>query len=385
MSTLQWGMIGGGEGSIIGDAHVVGARMDGRFTLAAGAVDIDPERGREHARRLGVAADRAYGDWRSMLEGERARPEAERVSLVTIATPNFTHFEIASAFLEAGFHVLCEKPMTTTVEDAEALVAIASRTGRILAVNYVYSGYPMAREMRAMVARGDLGRIRVASAEFAHSFLADPANDFPGWRFVPAQAGVSSILLDCGVHALHLATFVTGQEVERLTADFAHCVEGRELEDDALLAFRMTGGTVGRLWTSAVAVGHSHGLKLQVFGERGGLAWDQEHPNQLWWTPLGESTRRLERGAEGLSPQATRGSRMMLIGHPEGFLEGFANIYSDLAEEIAARREGRAPAPAATWWPTAEEGLRSVASVHAAVESVRREGAWVDARPPSLR
>ena len=322
MNTLQWGMVGGGEGSIIGDAHVVGARMDGRFTLSAGAVDIDPERGREHALRLGVAEDRAYGDWRSMLEGERARPEAERVSLVTIATPNFTHFEIASAFLEAGFHVLCEKPMTTTVEDAEALVAVASRTGRILAVNYVYSGYPMAREMRAMVARGDLGRIRVVSAEFAHSFLADPANDFPGWRFVPAQAGVSSVLLDCGVHALHLATWVTGQEVERLTADFAHCVEGRELEDDALLAFRMTGGTAGRLWTSAVAVGHSHGLKLQVFGERGGLAWDQEHPNQLWWTPLGESTRRLERGAEGLSPQATRASRMMLIGHPEGFLGG---------------------------------------------------------------
>ena len=385
MGTLELGLVGGGEGSIIGGAHVVGARMDGQFTLAAGAVDIDPERGRDYARRLGVAADRAYGDWRSMLEGELARPEGERVSLVTIATPNSTHFEIASAFLEAGIHVLCEKPMTTTVEDAEALVSIASRTGRICAVNYVYSGYPMAREMRAMVARGDLGRVRVVNTEFAHSFLADPSNDFPGWRFDPAQAGVSSIVGDCGVHALHLASFVVGQEVERLTADFAHCVEGRVLEDDALVAFRMSGGAVGRLWTSAVAVGHSHGLRIQVFGERGGLAWDQEQPNQLYWTPLGESTRRLERGAEGLSPESTRASRMMLIGHPEGFLEGFANIYSDLAEEIAARREGRPPAPAATWWPTTEDGLRSVAAVHAAVESVRREGAWVDARPPSFR
>ena len=385
MKTLELGLVGGGEGSIIGGAHVTGARMDGRFALAAGAVDIDPERGREFARRLGVAEERAYGDWRSMLDGELARPEAERVDLVTIATPNWTHFEIASAFLEAGFHVLCEKPLTTTVEDAEALVAIASRTGRICAVNYVYSGYPMAREMRAMVARGDLGRIRVVSAEFAHSFLADASNDFPGWRFVPAEAGVSSILLDCGVHALHLATCVVGQEVERLSADFAHCVEGRVLEDDAQLAFRMGGGTVGRLWTSAVAVGNSHGLKLRVFGERGGLSWDQEHPNQLYWTPLGEPTRRLERGAVGLSPEASRATRMMLIGHPEGFLEAFANIYSDLAEEIVARREGRPPAPAATWWPTVEEGLRSVASVHAAVESVRRDGAWVDARPSSLR
>ena len=384
MSTLGWGLIGGGEGSIIGGAHVTGARMDGRFTFAAGAVDIDPERGRDFACRLGVAADRAYGDWRSMLEAERRRPEADRLALVTIATPNSTHFEIASAFLEAGFHVLCEKPMTTTVEDAEALVAIASRTGRICAVNYVYSGYPMAREMRAMVARGDLGRVRVVNAEFAHGFLADASNDFPGWRFDPAQAGVSAIVGDCGVHALHLASFVVGQEVERLAADFATCVEGRELEDDALVAFRMSGGTVGRLWTSAIAVGHAHGLRLQVFGERGGLAWDQEQANQLYWTPLGEPVRRLERGAEGLSPEAARASRMMLIGHPEGFLEGFANIYSDLAEEIVARREGRPPAPAATWWPTAEDGLWSVAAVHAAVESNRREGAWVDARPPSF-
>ena len=274
--------------------------------------------------------------------------------------------------------------MTTTVEDAEALHAIVARTGRICAVNYGYSGYPMVREMRAMIARGDLGRVRLVKTEFGHSFHADDSNEHARWRYDPARAGVSGIFGDCGIHALHLASFVVGQEVERLAADFAHCVASRELEDDALVAFRMDGGAVGRLWTSAIALGQAHGLKLQVFGERGGLAWDQEQPNQVYWTPLGEPIRRLERSAHGLSPEAGHASRIML-GHPEGMLEAFANIYSDLAEEITARREGRPPEPAATWWPTSEDGLRSVAAVHAAVESARREGAWVDARPPSLR
>lgn len=381
---LDWGLVGGGEGSLIGGVHLMGAELDRRFRLAAAAPDIDPERGRDYARRLGVAPERAYGDWRAMLERERARPPAGRLGLVTVATPNSTHFEIASAFLEAGFDVLCEKPMTVTVEDAEALAALAARAGRVCAVNYGYSGYPMVRHMRAMAARGDLGRVRLVKAEFAHSFHADETNEHARWRYDPAVAGVSGIFGDCGIHALHLASFVTGQEVERLSADFAACVPGRALEDDALVAFRMSGGAVGRLWTSAIALGQAHGLRIQVFGEKGGLAWRQEQPNQVYWTPLGEPVRRLERGADGLSPEAERATRIVL-GHPEGMAEAFANLYSDLAEEIAARREGRAPDPAAAWWPTAVDGLRSVAAVHAAVASARADGAWVDARPPSLR
>jgi predicted dehydrogenase len=267
MTRLNWGMIGGGEGSQIGPAHRMAAGLDGDFAFAAAALDADPEKGRAYAVRLGVA--RPYGDWREMLAGE-----AGRLDLVTIATPNATHFEIARAFLDAGVNVLCEKPMTTTVEEAEALVAAATAAGRILAVNYGYTGYPLVRHMRAMVARGDLGAVRLVKAEFAHGHHADAADaDNPRvrWRYDPAAAGVSSVFADCGIHALHMASFVTGREVARLSADFASCLPGRELEDDAMVNLRFDGGAVGRLWTSAVTVGRMHGLTLQVFGEKGGL------------------------------------------------------------------------------------------------------------------
>ena len=274
MSKLNWGMIGGGEGSQIGPAHRLGAAVDGYFSFVAGALDHVPERGREYAQRLGVASDRAYGDWKEMLAGERNRPQ--RCDLVTVATPNATHFEITKSFLEAGFHVLCEKPMTMTVEEGEEIVKIAQKTGQLCAVNYGYSGYSLVRHMRAMVARGDLGDIRVVVAEFAHGHHANAADmDNPRvrWRYDPAQAGVSAQFADCGIHALHMASFVTGQEVSTLSADFASCLPARVLEDDAMVNFRMSGGTVGRLWTSSVAIGRQHGLTIQVFGETGGLRW----------------------------------------------------------------------------------------------------------------
>ena len=219
----------------------------------------------------------------------------------------------------------------------------AATSGRICAVNYGYSGYSLVRHMRAMVARGDLGRVRLVVAEFAHGHHADAADaDNPRvrWRYDPAQAGVSAQFADCGIHALHLASFVVGQEVATLSADFASCVEGRQLEDDAMVDFRMDGGTIGRLWTSSIAIGRQHGLTLQVFGERGGLRWAQEQPNQLYWTPVGRRTEILERGEAGLSPEADRASRVT-IGHAEGMPLAFANIYADLAEAIAAARDGR--------------------------------------------
>ncbi|MEM8787342.1 MAG: Gfo/Idh/MocA family oxidoreductase [Pseudomonadota bacterium] len=384
MAPLAWGLIGGGRGSQIGPAHRLGAGLDGAFTLAAGALDHDPQAGRAYAQDLGVAPERAYGDWREMLAGERDRPD--RVDLVTVATPNATHFEIASAFLEAGFHVLCEKPMTVTVEEGEEIVRLTRATGRICAVNYGYTGYALVRHMRAMVARGDLGAVRVVVAEFSHGHHADAAQaDNPRirWRYDPAQMGVSAQFADCGIHALHMASFVTGQEVARLSADFASTISSRVLEDDAMVNFRMTGGAVGRLWTSAVAVGRMHGLTLQVFGERGGLAWAQEQPNQLYWTPTGGRVQVIERGEADLSPQADRASRVT-IGHAEGMPLAFANIYADLAEAIRAGKEGRAPDPAADLYPRAEDGLRSMAAVHAAVASARQSGAWIDAVPPLL-
>ena len=377
---LRWGLVGGGEGSQIGGAHRMGAALDGHFELLAGALDIDPDRGREFAVRKGIEEARAYGEWHRMLAREARLDPDERLDLVTVATPNSTHHEISKAFLEAGFDVLCEKPITTTVEDGQDLVATAREAGRILAVNYGYSGYPMVRQARAMVRDGKLGRIRVVVAEFAHGSHGDAADaDNPRvrWRYDPAQVGVSSVLADTGLHALHMTCFVIGQDVARVSADFASTVEGRALEDDAMVAMRFSGGTIGRLWTSAVAVGQQHGLTLRVFGETGGLRWSQEQPNQLFWTPLGAPTRTLERGNPRLSEESDRASRIT-IGHAEGMLGAFANIYSDLAENIRAREEGRNPHPAATWFPTGEDGVRTLAVVHAAARSARSGGTWID-------
>ncbi len=385
MTKLGWGMIGGGEGSQIGPAHRLGAGLDGLFEFRAGALDHRAEAGREYGRRLGLDADRAYGDWREMLEGERDRPD--RIDLVTVATPNATHFEITRDFLRAGFHVLCEKPMTMTVEEGEEIVSIARETSRICAVNYGYSGYSLVRHMRAMVARGDLGKIRLVKAEFAHGHHADAADaDNPRvrWRYDPAQAGVSAQFADCGIHALHMASFVIGQELERLSADTVSCIESRTLEDDAMVNLRFDGGAVGRLWTSSVAIGRQHGLTLQVFGEKGGLSWAQEQPNQLYWMPLGGRREVIERGEAGLSPEADRSSRVT-IGHAEGMPLAFANIYADLAEAIAARKTGREMDRAADLYPRAEDGLRSMAAVFAVAESGRSDGIWTEARPPMFR
>jgi predicted dehydrogenase len=378
--TLRWGLIGGGQGSQIGGTHRIAARLDGLFSLVAGALDIDPMRGRAFAVSLGIDEERAYGDWHEMLK--RETDQQDRLDLVTVATPNSSHYEITKAFLEHGFDVLCEKPLTTTVAEAEEIVQIAHRNGRICAVDYGYSGYPLVRHARAMVGRGDLGQIRVVVAEFAHGHHGDASeadNPRVRWRYDPKLAGVSSVLADAGIHALHLACYITGQEVETLSADFASTIPSRQLEDDALLAFRMSRGAVGRLWTSAVAIGRMHGLAIQIFGEIGGLSWRQEQPNQLFWTPLGKETTIIERGAGRLSREADRASRVT-VGHAEGFFGAYGNIYADLAEVLNARKEGRPPDPLALSYPTAEDGLRSVAAVHAAALSARSRGAWVDPR-----
>ncbi len=374
---LTWGMIGGGEGSQIGPAHRLGALADGNFSLVAGALDVDADKGRAYAQRLGIAPDRAYGDWREMLAGETARPD--RLDLVTVATPNSTHFEITKAFLAAGFHVLCEKPMTMTVEEGEEIVRVARASGRICAVNYCYSAYPMVREMRAMVATGQIGKVRLVVTNFSHGHhgnAADADNPRVRWRYDPALAGVSGQFADCGIHALHMASFVVGDQVDRVSADFASTIPSRVLEDDAMVNFRMSGGTVGRLWTSSVAIGRQHGFDIQIFGETGGMRWASEQPNQVYYTPVGGRTQIMEKGEAGLSDEAARLSRVA-IAHPEGFPLAVANIYVDLAAAIRGEvRDGL---------PLAEDGLRSMAAVHAAVASAKADGAWVDARPSMFR
>jgi predicted dehydrogenase len=277
--------------------------------------------------------------------------------------------------------------MTMTIEEGEVIVEIARKTGNICAVNYGYSGYSLVRHMRAMVGRGDIGKVRLVVAEFAHGHHADATDaDNPRvrWRYDPAQAGVSAQFADCGIHALHMASFVTGQEVTKLSADTASCIDVRTLEDDAMVNFRMDGGAVGRLWTSSVAIGRQHGLGIQVFGETGGLRWSQEQPNQLYYMPLNERLQVIERGEANLSPEADRTTRVT-IGHAEGMPLAFANIYTDLAEAIRARKEGRLMDRAANLYPRAEDGLRSMAAVFAVAQSGKQDGAWFDARPPMFR
>lgn len=384
MKKLKWGMIGGGEGSQIGPAHRLGAGLDGLFDFTAGALDHRPEEGVRYGNSLGLG-NRAYGSWQDMLAGEQAQEHP--VDLVTVATPNSTHFEITKAFLEGGFHVLCEKPMTMTIAEGEEIVKVSHATGRICAVNYGYSGYSLVRHMKAMVARGDIGKVRLVNTEFAHGHHADAKDvDNPRvrWRYDPSQAGVSAQFADCGIHALHMASFVTGQEVTKLSADTVSCIEVRELEDDAMVNFRMDGGAVGRLWTSSIAIGRQHGLGIQIFGEKGGLRWSQEQPNQLFYMPLGERLQIIERGEGNLSPEADRTTRVT-VGHAEGMPLAFANIYKDLAEAINARKEQRSIDPAADLYPRAEDGLRSMAAVFAVAESGKQQGVWLDARPPMFK
>ena len=377
MSILNWGLVGGGRGSQIGPAHRLGARLDGSFNFVAAALDHRPEEARSYGIELGLDQSRSYRSWQEMLAGEVKRDD--RIELVTVATPNSSHYEISKEFLKAGFHVLCEKPLTMTVEEANDLVEISKVSGKICAVNYGYSGYSLVRHMRAMVARGDIGNVRMVFTEFAHGHHADAADaDNPRirWRYDPQQIGVSAQFADCGIHALHLATFITGQRVERLSADLVSLIESRQLEDDAMVNFRMSGGTVGRLWTSACALGRQHGLGIQVFGETGGLRWSQEQPNQLYYMPLNGRSTIIERGEENLSPEADRSSRVT-IGHAEGMPLAFANIYKELSEAISIDKLGYTAADTSLL-PLARDGAESIKAIYAVAKSGKLNGAWVD-------
>jgi predicted dehydrogenase len=372
---LRLGMVGGGEGAYIGNIHRISARLDNGFQLVAGAFDIDAERGQRFAASQGIAADRAYPDFQTMLRAERER--ADRIDAVAICTPNHTHFPIAKAFLEAGFDVICEKPLTTTVEDAVALEALVRETGRFMGVTYTYSGYPMVHQAREMVAAGELGDIRVVQVEYPLEWMATAiehqGNAQAAWRTDPKKNGRGGSIGDIGTHAYHLAGFVTGLKLQSLSADLATFVEHRALDDNAHVMLRYEGGARGLLWSSQVAIGCSNGVRLRVFGDKGSLTWFQEQPNELEFTRLFGRTERLKRGAEDLLSAAKARIRTP-PGHPEGYLEAFGNLYAGFAEAIRARQQGRAPEPIGQHLPGVHDGVKGVAFVDAVVESALAGG-----------
>lgn len=382
---LRLGMIGGGQGAFIGAVHRHAAALDGRWKLVAGALSSAREKSLASAKQLGL--ERGYGSWRELIAEESKR--SDRIDAVSVVTPNVTHFEICSGLLEAGFHVIVDKPMTTTVEHARALDALATRSGRVLAVTYNYTGYPMVRQAAAMVRGGELGTIRKVIVEYHQGWLATAlertGQKQAAWRLDPAQAGPAGALGDIGSHAENMLSTVTGLEIESLRATLNSVVDGRSLDDDALIEFRLRGGggggerrAIGHISISQICVGEANNLTLRVYGNKGSLTWQQEHPNHLNFPRADGSTLVIDRGSATpgvpVAPGAASGSRLP-PGHPEGFIEAFANVYTSVADEIEARSRGERRRDAG--FPTGADGARGVEFIDAALRSHKAGGAWV--------
>ena len=378
---VRLGMVGGGQGAFIGGVHRMAARLDDRYELVAGALSSDAARATASAAELHIAAERSYADYRDMARKEAAREDG--IDVVAIVTPNHLHGRIATAFLDAGIDVICDKPLTTTLDEALELVQLVRRSGRLFALTHNYSGYPMVRQAREMVAAGELGEIRVVHAEYPQDWLSTDLESTgqkqAAWRVDPAQAGAGGSLGDIGTHAEHLARFISGLDLAAVSADLTTFVAGRRLDDNAHVMLRYTNGARGMLWSSQVAPGNENALRVRIYGSKAGLEFRQENPNHLWFTPLGQQPRLITRGGSGSGAAAGHATRIP-AGHPEGYLEGFAQIYRDVAEQIQARWQGRAPDPLACIVPTVEDGARGMKFIESVVESSRAEGRWTDAR-----
>jgi predicted dehydrogenase len=372
-------MVGGGPGAFIGAVHRIAARMDDHYELVAGALSSDAARSQAAARDLHIAPERAYGSYTEMATAEPKRGDG--IEAVSIVTPNNLHYPMAKAFLEAGIHVICDKPLTTTVKEALDLAAIVRRTGLIFGLTHNYTGYPMVRQARQMIADGELGKIRVVQVEYAQDWLATPVEQTGQkqavWRTDPAQSGAGGSLGDIGTHAYNIACFVTGLHCREIAADVSIFVPGRRLDDNVQLMLRFAEGAKGALWASQVATGNANNLRLRVYGEKAGLEWHQEEPNELQFAKLGEAPETLRRPGPGGNSPAAHASRIP-AGHPEGYLEAFAQLYTDLAEQIRARGEGRAPSPASLLVPGVEDGVEGMRFIAATLESGKRNAAWVE-------
>ncbi|MGG5889699.1 Gfo/Idh/MocA family protein [Falsiroseomonas sp. HC035] len=374
---LRLGMVGGGQGAFIGGVHRIAARIDDRYELVAGAFSADPARAHASAAELHVARDRSYESWQEMVAREAVREDA--VEVVAIVTPNHLHAGPAIAFLQAGIHVICEKPLCHTAADARSLEQAAGTSRALFALTHNYTGYPLMRQAREMVAAGTLGDLRVVQVEYAQDWLTNALESTgqkqAAWRTDPQRSGAGGSIGDIGTHAFNLAEFVTGLRVESLAADLASFVPGRALDDNAHILLRFGGGARGMLWCSQVAPGQENALRLRVYGTLGGLEWAQEQPNLLLHSPFGEPPRAIRRGGVGALPAAAHATRIP-AGHPEGYLEAFAQIYRDFAEQIMALREARPPHAACTLVPGIDEGMRGMQFIAAAVASSQGNACW---------
>ncbi|MFW6181875.1 MAG: Gfo/Idh/MocA family protein [Spirochaetota bacterium] len=381
MHRLRMGMVGGGKGAFIGGVHRMAAALDGQIELAAGCFSRDYENTRATGKQLNLDPARCYRTYQEMARAEASLPEDRRIDFVSVVTPNRSHFPIAREFLEAGFHVVCDKPMTYTLAEAEELVRLVEQTGLVFVLTHNYTGYPMIRHARELFRTGKMGKVRKVIVEYLQDFLAYP-HEKEGmkqavWRTDPEQAGVGGTLGDVGTHALNLLEYVTGDAVTRLCADKSTFLPDRALDEDANVLLRMQGGGKGVLTVSQVATGEENALRLRVYASEGAVRWDQENPNYLELLRYGEPGRTLTRGSGYLSPAAAEVTRIP-VGHPEGFLEGFANIYRDAAEAIRLHRGGRAMKIEDYPVPTVYDGLRGMQFIHRAVESSDRGSVWVD-------
>jgi predicted dehydrogenase len=376
MVPLRLGMVGGGPGAFIGPVHRIAAAMDGHFVLVAGAFASDPQRSMAAGQALGLDESRCYPDYATMAAQEAGR--AGGIDAVAVVTTNRTHYDIAATFLRAGIDVICEKPVTATLAQAQALRDIVRASGRVFVVTHNYSGYPMVREARSRVAAGQIGKLRMVQVEYPQGWLSERVelhgSKQASWRTDPAEAGAGGALGDIGTHAFQLACFVIGETPQSVLAELSVFAEGRALDDNASVLLRYADGARGAIWASQIAIGCLNGLRLRVFGESGSLDWSQEQPDALWIDRLGEPRQRIVPGGPDIGPDAARVTRLP-AGHPEGFLEAFATIYADAALLIRARRMGTDASGAMP--PGIQDGLLSLAFVDACVQSSRAGGIWV--------
>lgn len=371
---IRLGMVGGGNDAFIGGVHRIASRIDGRFTLVAGALSSTPEKAQASGVALGLDPARTYDDFKAMAIREARLKDG--IEAIAIVTPNHVHYAAAREFLKRGIHVICDKPLTSTMADAKKLAKAAHDSDALFVLTHNYTGYPMMRQARQMVADGTFGNIRVVQVEYAQDWLTQHEEFKQAeWRTDPARSGAGGSTGDIGTHAFNLASFVTGLELESLSADLQSFVSGRQLDDNAHVMMRFDGGARGMLWCSQVAPGNENGLRLRVYGEKGGIEWAQENPNQLWFTPYGEPKRLLTRGGKGAMDAAERVTRIP-AGHPEGYLEGFATIYREAADAITAHRNGTVVS-SDVLYPTIEDGLKGMQFVDACVRSSKRDGAWI--------
>jgi predicted dehydrogenase len=374
---IRYGMVGGGQGAFIGAVHRIAARIDDKYELVAGALSADPKKAKASGEELGLAKDRIYSDYKAMAKAEAKRVDG--IEVVSIVTPNHMHFPVAKAFIEAGIHVICDKPLSLNLKEALALEKLlAKKKDVIFALTHNYSGYPMIRQARAMVAAGELGEIRLVQGEYPQDWLTTDLEKTgqkqAAWRTDPKRSGAGGCVGDIGTHTYQLATYVSGLTLQELSADLTSFVKGRKLDDNVSAMLRFKGGAKGMIWASQVAVGHENGLKLRVYGTKGGLEWTQADPNYLWFTPFGEQKRLITRGGAGSGSAAGRVTRVP-PGHPEGYLEGFANIYTEVARAIEAKRAGK-KVDKDVDFPGIEDGVKGMAFIEACVNSSKKNGKW---------